>query len=759
MKPPKFDKISCKDPHAKLVEFLKQETYRLQGFALSLQLLAFAAVPKLLSIIQAPYDTLTIMDLVEDHLPNHPSIVTLDIHGVEADPNLVVTALIPLERQPHPGWGIWPDLCDDDRVSNMEQRIADCLPFTKSMWPGGVKSEPFITFPSVAVADENKKRSTRSKKPVRESNKLIHSIKTTPANRDASARTSPELLLQKSQHEQVLAILGDLTSQFGEFHQQFKSLRKQLRRRTRHTSCKRSSFHDLLPYSKTRNSNCCDRVCQTDPTWMHSDEADNTILKPPMDQHSKNVPDVASTDIAHNTHTDVEFPTDPILAATETASVSNMDVDGTSTVSPLISQYAAHQNLQKNCTTVDPVHEVTVHNAPQQTPPVHTTPIHNQRGVQSSSVHDTAVQNLKSPVPSAYASYDTSANDLHDSPAATPKSPPFQEMLFSDVQIHSPMCPDPITPTQPKYDSSAGPASRRACLFPLSPHPSSKDNSPTKSPASISGFAVHASVLNAFSATATSQTHVASETVEVDEAQATEDSHVIELSDCEGTPPRKAPTYFPCMEENYVAKELFKCKEISAATLICQLPQIQWDIFYRSISKFGEAYHNTPSKLGFSNNFLLQLALPREWTKTYALWPPRKSETLLHNPLSNVWYPGDLPQLLEVTQERNVQVGETPRRNRSANPLKDSPGEVRWAGIHPLSAKTGAMTQVLAEVPGYRTHMEETNFTTPSGVETTHTHSPRLADATASHQSSQLRNIAVAFAVLGTAAWFCFKTT
>lgn len=246
----------------------------------------------------------------------------------------------------------------------------------------------------------------------------------------------------------------------------------------------------------------------------------------------------------------MEFPTDPILAATETAvsvaylsnpsslymftfdvflictlicrfrqSVSNMDVDGTSTVSPLISQYAAHQNLQKNCTTVDPVHEVTVHNAPQQTPPVHTTPIHNQRGVQSSSVHDTAVQNLKSPVPSAYASYDTSANDLHDSPAATPKSPPFQEMLFSDVQIHSPMCPDPITPTQPKYDSSAGPASRRACLFPLSPHPSSKDNSPTKSPASISGFAVHASVLNAFSATATSQTHVASETVEVDEVR------------------------------------------------------------------------------------------------------------------------------------------------------------------------------------------------------------------------------------------------
>lgn len=89
MKPPKFDKLTCKDPPTKLVECLKQETYRLKGFPLSLQLLAFAAVPKLLSIIQAPYDTLTIMDLVEYHLPIHPPIATLDIHGVEADPKVI----------------------------------------------------------------------------------------------------------------------------------------------------------------------------------------------------------------------------------------------------------------------------------------------------------------------------------------------------------------------------------------------------------------------------------------------------------------------------------------------------------------------------------------------------------------------------------------------------------------------------------------------------------------------------------------------
>lgn len=88
MKPPNTVKREGEEPVGVLVELLKQETYRLQGFPLALQLLAFTAVPKLLSTIQAPLDSLTIMDLDEDHLPTYPSIATLDIHGVEADPNV-----------------------------------------------------------------------------------------------------------------------------------------------------------------------------------------------------------------------------------------------------------------------------------------------------------------------------------------------------------------------------------------------------------------------------------------------------------------------------------------------------------------------------------------------------------------------------------------------------------------------------------------------------------------------------------------------
>ncbi|KAJ4885202.1 Uncharacterized protein Rs2_35295 [Raphanus sativus] len=227
-------------------------------------------------------------------------------------------------------------------------------------------------------------------------------------------------------------------------------------------------------------------------------------------------------------------------------------------------------------------------------------------------------------------------------------SPPFQEVLFRGVQIFSPISPDPPTPTQPKYDSSAGPASRRGCLFPLSPRPSPPEISPTKSPGSTEGFAVHAAGVNAFSATATSNPPLSSPTVPSNKGQPSENMDVTEISDCEGTPPRRTPTYIPCMEENYVAKELVKCKDIPAPSLICQLPQIQWDLFYKSISKFGEAFHNTPSKLGFSNNFLLQLAVPEQWTTTYARWTSPNSENLLHNTISYFWHSGDVAQLREV---------------------------------------------------------------------------------------------------------------
>ena len=69
MKPPKFVPIKCEDPVATLVRKLKQFSFRLQGFPLSLQLVAFRAIPQLMDYIPAPSNSLTVMDLEDGLLP------------------------------------------------------------------------------------------------------------------------------------------------------------------------------------------------------------------------------------------------------------------------------------------------------------------------------------------------------------------------------------------------------------------------------------------------------------------------------------------------------------------------------------------------------------------------------------------------------------------------------------------------------------------------------------------------------------------
>nr|VDD53645.1 unnamed protein product [Brassica oleracea] len=106
MKPPSFVPKKCEDPVATLVKTLKQRSFRLQGFPLSLQLVAFRAIPLLLDYIPAPLNNLTLMDLEDGTLPQHKSINAIHIRRVEFDPNLVVTPFIPIESEPQPGWGL-----------------------------------------------------------------------------------------------------------------------------------------------------------------------------------------------------------------------------------------------------------------------------------------------------------------------------------------------------------------------------------------------------------------------------------------------------------------------------------------------------------------------------------------------------------------------------------------------------------------------------------------------------------------------------
>ncbi|XP_013668793.1 uncharacterized protein LOC106373121 [Brassica napus] len=120
MKPPKPSFKNGNDPVSWLVRKLKQDSFRLQGFPLTLQLVAFRAIPQLLSFIPAQPDQRTLMDLEDGYLPQHKSIDSISIRRVEFSSDLAVSPIIPIESQPQSGWGEWPNDPKDDCVIYME---------------------------------------------------------------------------------------------------------------------------------------------------------------------------------------------------------------------------------------------------------------------------------------------------------------------------------------------------------------------------------------------------------------------------------------------------------------------------------------------------------------------------------------------------------------------------------------------------------------------------------------------------------------
>ncbi|KAF3601081.1 hypothetical protein F2Q69_00037334 [Brassica cretica] len=144
-----------------LVLKLKQETFRLTGFPLALQLLAFRAIPMLQSKIHAPSNEQTIMDLTD---PNHPSIELDSVLPVEDNPTLLVTPLIPVLRGPQPGWGLWSNEKTYDNLTYMEQLIANNHRFSKTMWPRGDCWEPVFTFTPTPEEPVHKKHTVLRKR-------------------------------------------------------------------------------------------------------------------------------------------------------------------------------------------------------------------------------------------------------------------------------------------------------------------------------------------------------------------------------------------------------------------------------------------------------------------------------------------------------------------------------------------------------------------------------------------------------------------
>ncbi|KAH0869120.1 hypothetical protein HID58_076142 [Brassica napus] len=543
MKPPKFVPLKCEDPIGAMVQLLKQETLRLRGFPLALQLLAYQAVPKLQSTIPIPFDSHTIMDLDGPNLPFYPAPSTIDIIRVEADPDLQVTSLIPIHSQPQPGWGAWPDVSNDDRVSYMEQLIADHRPFTKDLWHGGVTSEPFIT---TTTNDEDQPKAKKTKpeappknayKPKTLTKKVLKARKTSKKKDTVRKQRRISCYFHSAapsstSEDKILELLSAISDQVSKLQKESKLLRKLLKHKKTTTSLKRSAFNTLLGEGlvKKGNTSVAHKGCQTEATNV-------------------NVP-VSSHDVCH---------TEPKADSSHHTLQALMEEDHSH--SPVVSQYAAQlygSTSHSKSTTGEPVHATSVHASPIHTSPIPTSPIH------TSPIHT-------SPIP---------ASPIHTTPIHNSQTPSSPSVVLLRI---FPLSPLHLTP---ELDS-------------------------------LPGFVGHATAINAFSATATSKPSSVPNTQHFSavQAQPTDDSDIVSLSD--GSPAPQTPKHIPSMEEDHIGKQLLCCKTVPAPDLLSPLPQIVWDLFEKIISKFSAAFHITPSKLDFSNNFLLQLAQPMNWTTTY----------------------------------------------------------------------------------------------------------------------------------------------
>lgn len=319
MKPPKFHPIKCQDPIATLTQLLKQESFRLNGFPLALQLIAYQAVPKLLSTIPIPADDLSIMDLVEPHFPYYPAPSINDILSVEWDPEvsvtspfcfisdiyysfgcdvlfvstcnyqLKVTSLIPIQSQPEPGWGVWDTVSKDGMVTYMEQLIADHKPFGKHLWYGGDTSEPLYN-PEPSSSEEDvpiievkmpkkqisRKKVTNSRAPPKVACKTRKTSKKASTARKQRRISSyfQAAASSTTAKDEIMELLNTIKDQVSILQKDSREMRKLLKRK-KSSHCHKT-FHTLNRQSKKPKK--VSRGCQTEAIDVLTNETVTTAF-------------------------------------------------------------------------------------------------------------------------------------------------------------------------------------------------------------------------------------------------------------------------------------------------------------------------------------------------------------------------------------------------------------------------------------------------------------------------------------------------
>ncbi|CAA7051945.1 unnamed protein product [Microthlaspi erraticum] len=106
MRPNKQMAVKDEDPVRTLVKNLGQPSFRLLGFPLAFQLLAFEAIPSLLRYLPTTSDDDILLNLPDENFPDNPSLTHLDVVNAENHPE----PFIPVDPPAgYIGWGEWAE--------------------------------------------------------------------------------------------------------------------------------------------------------------------------------------------------------------------------------------------------------------------------------------------------------------------------------------------------------------------------------------------------------------------------------------------------------------------------------------------------------------------------------------------------------------------------------------------------------------------------------------------------------------------------
>ncbi|KAH0934599.1 hypothetical protein HID58_011716 [Brassica napus] len=619
MKPP----TNAENPVAALAQILQQTTYRLTGFPLALQLVAFKAIPLLAAKIPAPHYTLKLLDLEEGHLPPHGSIHLEDFLTVEVNPQtltvcpmqLSVTSLIPLSPNA-PSWG---GETYDERVCYMENLIACGNKFKPTDWPGGDTSNPEFFF-SPAVQTVHRKQTVPRKHALKVNKAPTKGPSSSRKQRRISNYFKSDAAAGAPTNEWLAAKIREHDSLLAQLQSDNRRLKLKLKKRHRKPGCKLTSMTPTLRKGKSKFTKDQDMSPQetnngqrpaSSPTQPDKNTADDENQQVTTSSQPSGHDQLSAGYVENSTQS--QDPQSPALTNSREATIAQMlqrflthetvypfqEIISSRQPKQGASSEQATKVLPPPCRPQEPIHSFS-----RSPPPTPISPVESQYNAQrfSAGINETTTDDADFIISSVIGSIEpaeTTSSPQRPHQASKPNQNPLHQITANsstDKQSTHTKTKLQIThktPTKPSQTHELQVSSAPPRLYPstqsallISSKPTRinevRKPAPMKTPSQL-GFTAHASTVNAFASQATSNhTTTSSQSVQANSGTLLEaTSDLICVSD--SSPSKPKPDHSPSVQEQELARLLKNSPTVPATMLFPPIQPQLWEFFLETL--------------------------------------------------------------------------------------------------------------------------------------------------------------------------------